>query len=272
MSIDELPDLHPPQYGAVEDPDRPILSFAWRAEGAHRLAAHSHPRAHIIVPESGAYWVITPNGTWLVPVGQAIWLAPGVHHQIYSHGPVSARMLFVDRTYAAPLPERCGTVFVSPLLGQLLLRANQYGNDYAADGPMSRLAQVILDELSLLELAPLVLPVSDEPRLARIMEKLIEAPGTEAGLDSVVKEGGVSGRTLARLFRRETGMTFTEWKTRLRLLESVERLARGASVTEVAFDLGYSSTSSFVYMFRSNLGVPPGRFRAAETREVGRTR
>ena len=57
-------------------------------------------------------------------------------------------------------------------------------------------------------------------------------------------------------------MTFTQWKTRLLLIESVEPVARGGSVTEVALDLGYSSTSSFVYMFRSNLGVSPGRYQA----------
>jgi hypothetical protein len=75
------------------DTARPILSFEWRAPGAHRAAAHSHPRGHIIFPESGAFWVLTPEGTWLVPSGQAIWIPPRVHHEIYSHGPVSARML-----------------------------------------------------------------------------------------------------------------------------------------------------------------------------------
>jgi AraC-like DNA-binding protein len=46
------------------------------------------------------------------------------------------------------------------------------------------------------------------------------------------------------------------------LVESIERLSRGATVTQVALDLGYNSTSSFVYMFRSNLGVSPGHYQA----------
>jgi AraC-like DNA-binding protein len=65
-----------------------------------------------------------------------------------------------------------------------------------------------------------------------------------------------------RLFHEQTGMSFTQWRTRLLLVEAVERLVAGASVTDVAVDLGYGSTSSFVYMFRSNLGVSPGRYRA----------
>lgn len=263
MTVDKLPGLDLPDLGNVCDPRRPILSLAWQAPGAHRAAAHAHARGHVIYPESGAYWVSTPEGTWLVPPGQAIWIPPQVHHEVYSHGAVSARVLFVDPAYAGPLPRRCGTVKVSALLTELLLRAVGYGNDYPPDGPAARLARVMLDELAAMELAPLLLPISKDPRLARVMARLIENPAAQHGLEKMAKDSGASIRTLARLFHDETGMTFTEWKTRLLLIESIERLARGATVTEVAIDLGYSSTSSFVYMFRSNLGISPGRYRLA---------
>jgi hypothetical protein len=96
MSVDKLPDLNRPNFGDIWDPSRPTLSFGWKATGPHRAAARGHARAHIIHPETGAYRVITPAGTWLVPSGQAIWIPPKIHHEVYSHGTVSARMLFVD--------------------------------------------------------------------------------------------------------------------------------------------------------------------------------
>jgi AraC-like DNA-binding protein len=52
--------------------------------------------------------------------------------------------------------------------------------------------------------------------------------------------------------------------SRLLLIEVIERLSSGATVTEVAFALGYSGTSSFVYMFRRNLGVSSGSYRVRE--------
>jgi len=264
MTVDKLPDLNPPPFGDVLDPARPILSFAWYAPEAHRAAAHSHPRAHIIYPDSGAYWVVTPEGKWLAPAGQAIWIPPRVHHEVYSHGRGRTRILFVDPSVADGLPERCGTVKVSALLQELILRAVAYGNDYPAGGPAARLAQVVLDELALMDLAPLLLPLGTDPRLVRAMAMLIAEPSLHDDLEAVARQSGASLRTLARLFRKETGMTFSQWKTRLLLVESTERLARGASVTEVAFELGYNNVSSFVYMFRTNLGVPPGRYRARE--------
>lgn len=261
MGVEKLPDLQQPIWCDICDRARPVLSYTWYAEGAHRAARHTHVRAHIICPQAGAYWVVTPAGTWLVPAGLAIWIPPLVPHEVYTHGSASARIFFVDQFHAEALPARCGTVKVSPFLDALLSRAVEYGNDYTPESPAARLARVLLDELAAMEFAPILLPISKNPRVARIMERLIEDPERADGFAQLAREAAVSPRTLARLFRRETGMTLTQWKTNLRLAEAIKRLARGATVTDVALDLGYGSTSSFIYMFRSRLGVPPGHYR-----------
>ncbi|WP_321490422.1 helix-turn-helix transcriptional regulator [uncultured Hyphomonas sp.] len=262
MNVENLPDLNPPQdLGDILDPSRPVLSLAVEKDGAHRVAAHQHDRGHIVCPRSGAYWIVTPEGTWLVPAGFALWIPPCVHHEIYSHGSVSARVLFIDPACSDQLTPNGGVVKVTPFLEALFDRVMTYGNEYEAGSPGARLAQVALDEFAQLEFASLFLPVAKEPRLARVMRLLIEAPGLDTGIAELAKEAGASERTLARLFRKETGMTFTQWKTNLTLLQSMERLEKGEAVADVAHDLGYSSPSSFVYMFRRRLGVPPGTFR-----------
>lgn len=264
MTVEKLPDLDLPAMGQVIDAGRPVLSYGWAARGAHRAAAHSHPRAHLIAPVSGAYWVVTEEGTWLVPEGLAIWLPPGVRHEVYSHASVSARILFVDPAWAGGLPQRGGTVRISALMEALLARIIEEGNAYGPDSPAARLAMVMLDELSRMEFSRLPLPVSKEPRLARVMAEVIASPLGETGLDELARGAGASARTLARLFQAETGMSFTQWRTNLRLAEAIRRLAEGSTITEVAFDLGYSSASAFTYMFRRNLGVPPRRYRDGE--------
>jgi len=262
MSVEKLPSLGIPDLGDMIDAVRPVTGLAYISDKAHRASAHSHPRAHIICPQTGAYWVITPEGTWLVPAGLAIWIPPGIHHEVYSHGAVSAQVLFVDPAHAAPLPARCGTVRVTPLLSALVERTLRYGNDYRPGSPAERLARVMLDELASMTFAPLFLPVSKEPRLARAMLKLMADPGPGFGIDDLARETGASPRTLARLFRSETGLSFGEWRRNLVLSRAIERLEKGEQVTEVALDLGYGSPSSFTYMFRKRLGVPPRRYRA----------
>jgi AraC-like DNA-binding protein len=264
MNVDDLPNLNPVSFGDVVDRRRPILSYRSEAEGPHRAAAHQHPRAQLIYPLRGAYWVTTPQGNWLVPPKQAVWIPSNIHHEVFSHDSVTALMLFVDVAYADALPKRCVAVSLSPFLRELLKKAVEHGSDYPPAGREVRLIRVMLDELNEMTVAPFFLPMSQEKRVRRVMEALLEHPADERSLEALAKESGASTRTLARLFRKETGMTFVQWKTQLRLIEAIDRLSQGQSVTQVTFDLGYSSASAFIYMFRRKLGVTPGEYLRAQ--------
>jgi AraC-like DNA-binding protein len=65
---------------------------------------------------------------------------------------------------------------------------------------------------------------------------------------------------LERLFQKETGLTFAQWRRQLRLHAAIVRLNRGESVTSVALDAGYQNTSAFIEMFRRLVGCTPGRY------------
>ena len=65
---------------------------------------------------------------------------------------------------------------------------------------------------------------------------------------------------MARLFVKETGLTFGAWRQQGRLLKALEWLAENRPVTLIALDLGYESPSAFIAMFRRAFGVPPGHY------------
>ncbi|MBV1795650.1 helix-turn-helix domain-containing protein [Siccirubricoccus sp. G192] len=67
----------------------------------------------------------------------------------------------------------------------------------------------------------------------------------------------MSGRTLARRFEAELGMSLRSWRRRLRLFKAIELLGGSLSVTQTAMELGYGSTSAFVYAFRTEMGCGP---------------
>jgi AraC-like DNA-binding protein len=91
---------------------------------------------------------------------------------------------------------------------------------------------------------------------------MIAAPANRGTIDLWAKRGGLSERTLARVVRRETGMSFGRWRQQLSIMLAVKWLAGGASIQQVAGDLGYESVPSFVTMFRKALGTSPGRYMA----------
>jgi AraC-like DNA-binding protein len=82
-----------------------------------------------------------------------------------------------------------------------------------------------------------------------------------AELSVIAKNSGASTRTLQRLFLDETGLGFSEWRQRLRLLHAAALLGSGASVTEAGLDAGYTSASAFIAAFRKQMGRTPARMR-----------
>jgi AraC-like DNA-binding protein len=73
----------------------------------------------------------------------------------------------------------------------------------------------------------------------------------------------MSERSLARLVRDETGLTFGRWRQQLHLMVALHQLAAGQTVQRVADMLGYDSVTAFITMFRKALGKPPAKYFAS---------
>lgn len=245
---------------AVDTHDRPVTFRIREYAAPHKVAMHRHRRAQLLYSSRGVMQVSTAHGIWVVPSNRAVWLPPETDHEVVSHGPLSLRNLYFEPRYCVHLPRECGVVTVSPLLRELILHAVQLSPDYDEAGPDGRLMQVILDQIQALPIAPLHLPLSDEPRLRAIMSALQADPANSRSLEEWGVRVGASARTLGRLFLAQTGFTFGQWRQQVRLLAALEGLAQGRSVTAVAADLGYEKQSAFITMFKRALGKTPGRF------------
>ena len=127
----------------------------------------------------------------------------------------------------------------------------------------ARIAAVILDEIASLPRQRLTLPLPSERRLLKIAQQLAADPADPRSLPEWAAWAGIAPRTLTRRFALETGLAFSAWRTRARLMRAIELLAAGGAVTSVALELGYDSLSAFISMFRRSLGVSPGKFSAA---------
>jgi AraC-like DNA-binding protein len=110
---------------------------------------------------------------------------------------------------------------------------------------------------------PLHLPMPRERRLAALAERILASPAEAWTLERCAAELGCSERTLARLFRRETELSFGAWLRHARLMAALTLLARGFKVTAVALDCGYETPSAFTLMFRRMMGTPPSRYFAS---------
>jgi AraC-like DNA-binding protein len=81
--------------------------------------------------------------------------------------------------------------------------------------------------------------------------------------DDLAAEIGMSRSAFATRFTTVMGMPPMRYLTRWRMKQAAGDLtARGKSVSEVAYDLGYSSEAAFTRAFRREFGSPPGEWRA----------
>ncbi|MCC9620639.1 helix-turn-helix transcriptional regulator [Thalassospira sp. MA62] len=258
-TFDHRPTHHNKRARPKELPRAVYVRVSDMPAGYH-VAAHSHDWSQLLYALEGTMTVVTEAGMWIVPPQRAVWVPPHTEHAVTCSGFTRARHLYIGRDVQANLPDRCMVIDVSPLLRELIRAATEIPVEYDEDGEDGRLIRVLIDQIKAPDQDKLHLPAPKDIRLCRICDHLQQHPANNRTLDDWAQVCGASSRTLARLFQRETGMPFREWRQKLRLLYALEMLANDRSVTETALDLGYENTSAFIAMFRKATGCTPGGY------------
>ncbi|MEU1514625.1 helix-turn-helix transcriptional regulator [Streptomyces sp. NPDC005811] len=222
-----------------------------------RIDAHRHDDHQIVYAGSGVLAVTTDAGTWFAPGTRALWVPAGTAHAHRAYGPLDLHLVGLPAE-DNPLGLDTPTVLaVSPLLRELI---RAYTADPEDTGPeRARLLAVLRDQLRVSPQQPMRLPTPADPRLAAVCALVHADPSDQRTLAALGAATGTGERTLSRLFRREFGMTFPQWRTQSRLYHALRLLADGTPVTTVALRCGWSSASAFIDVFRRSFGHTPGR-------------
>ncbi len=148
-------------------------------------------------------------------------------HAVRMDGVVQMRALFLRADAAARGPAAVTVIAVSPLLRELILTVCGEPVVWDARGPIRLVAALVLHEIGRARTRKLSLPACRDPRLARVAAALVADPADPRDLDGYAAVAGASVRTLARLFRSDTGMSFQQWRCQLRMTEALARIAQG---------------------------------------------
>jgi AraC family transcriptional regulator len=137
------------------------------------------------------------------------------------------------------------------------------------------------DRLSAEELGIAILEesASEERRVAavdphcvrRAKAALHDCAEGRSSLTQIASDLGVSAVHLTQSFKRSEGIPLYRYQTHLRLGRALDRLPSQDDITDLAFELGFSSHSHFTAAFRSEFGITPSRYRS-EARAFGRVK
>ena len=82
-------------------------------------------------------------------------------------------------------------------------------------------------------------------------------------LHRVAEEVGFSPNHFSTVFSQETGQTFVEYLTAVRIEAAKHLLTCGNSrMSDIAFDVGYQDSHYFSYLFKKHVGVSPREYRS----------
>ncbi len=240
--------------------ESPVFARVENYQNGTRIPWHTHNLAQLIHATEGVMTVETNCGLWVVPPRRAVWVPAFEPHRIRMTGAVSLRSLYLEPALSPFKHGKCCIVNVSSLLKACILRVIQFDQPYPDEGSEARLVTVILDEICTAPIAPLNLLIPKDQRARRVAEAFQTDVTDRRPISAWAQFAGSSTRTLERLFREDTGMTFGVWQRQVRLLHALEVMAAGKNVTAAALEVGFDTPSAFIAMFRRAMGVTPAKY------------
>jgi AraC-like DNA-binding protein len=234
----------PPEADKTVQFDRHYLLYA--AKGTMRLKA------------AGRSWTLPPARAALIAANAPITLTIATTITCCS-------ALFSPADYDTPAAPLC-VLDMSPLARELILACRDYGPEAPTPSTDGKL---LFDTLFMLAkkaaAAPndMWMPVGQSDAVDKALHLTEAGIAEPLSMTKIADQVGLTERTLARRFQEELGMPWRDCLRRLRMIRAVEGLADPTrQVTEIAMDVGYSSTSAFNNAFLDFTGQTPTAFRA----------
>jgi AraC-like DNA-binding protein len=247
------------------------------------MAVHAHREGHLIFHVEGPPAEVVVDGrAWPLSAGQAVAVSPFQAHfyrPVVPRTPVVALVLyikpgwFVENARRASGSLRFGRVGIEVIdyFARLVVETFHSMLDPERDDPalpdrLCTLTQAAFDQSWQWTDRGSMFTGARQVRrdfrirkaLGLIQDWLCDFPG----LDAVAREVGLSRPHFFKLFHEQVGVTPAIYLNSLRMEEAIERLAcTPHPVTEISFDLGFSSQASFSRFFIANGVVAPSAYR-----------
>lgn len=239
------------------DPDRygaPVVGIA-STLGPHDSGLHNHQRGQLLFTRRGCARITLAQQLCLLPPSRAVWIPPLISHRAVMQQSVDYRSIYLTAPLCKALPPHVCIIDVSPLLRAVLdpITDAAFESDWT-QGRNAHLLGLCLDEIRTAAQQPMLLPMPTDKRLLPLLAALDHLPPSLAMLEQQL---GASGRTIGRIFQRETGMSYQQWRQQWRLMRAIELLATGRSLSYSATELGFASDSAFIAFFKHMTGRTP---------------
>lgn len=192
--------------------------------------------------------------------GEAIWVPPGVTHRTRTDAGAVVFPFFLEPAALSGTLAEVHVVRIPPGWEEWLVHRWDDNSHTRDPLPGSEALLRLVAGPPARPDGPPVVGALSMPRSAEASEVahlLLRDPGSRRSVESFAAQQRISARTLQRQFRQETGMTFSTWRTRSRVVAAAGHLAEGRTVGWTGRHVGYATETGFTKAFRSHTGRTP---------------
>lgn len=224
---------------------------------------HSHKAAQIIFVSAGSIEIYIENDM-ILGANTVIFLPSYIPHKVVYNKRAITHILFFNSNLFS-VPESRLIVSANPLLKALIIKASNIHQNktgtWSNTSPDNPLLQLILQELQEAKHMPFMqITIPQDKRLVKVITYLESRLSESCNLNAICAACGISDRHLTRLFKKETGISFSLWRQHFKLMHAINILQHSKSTTLAAQQLGFSSDSSFIHFFKKISGHTPSYF------------
>ncbi|HTE23926.1 helix-turn-helix domain-containing protein [Flavitalea sp.] len=247
---------------------RPNSVFVLHEKSEKLIPAHTHNKGQLSYVEGGIAYITIANKTYFVPARHYFWIPKGLKHVLrIGHSATVLRSLYFygldDHTN--PFYKRLGIYPARELLIQMINYTEQWDGkhvtikDYNFEFLIS--LKKLLPGISNKSL-PIILPLTDDDRMQKIVRHLEKNISEQLSLESVSKKFNLGKRSLSRLFQSTLKISFLQYLKTVRMIKAIEIILKTTkSIKEVSFMCGYSDIGSFSNAFYQFTHFRPSDFR-----------
>lgn len=243
--------------------------FVMHEKSEKLIPLHKHSKGQLSYVEGGIAYITCENRTYVVPAKHYFWIPRGLDHILrigYSATVLRSLYFYAHDDASDPFYSKLGIYPASELLIQMINYTERWDGRHVSrkDKNFEFLVALknILPQFSNKAL-PIILPTTDNEQMQRIIKYLEKNIGERLTVTSVSSHFNISERTLSRLFQSNLQMSFLQYLKTIRMVKAIEILLKTQrSISEIAFEVGYVTLSSFSDAFQEFTHARPSDFRS----------
>ncbi|RFS21059.1 AraC family transcriptional regulator [Chitinophaga silvatica] len=242
--------------------------FVMHEKSEKLIPLHTHNKGQLSYVEGGIAYITIDYKTYVVPARHYFWIPQGMPHilRIGNSATVLRSLYFYAHDDESnPFYKKLGIYPASELLIQMINYSERWDGKHVTpkDDNFEFLVALkkLLPQLNNKAL-PIILPTTDNEQMQPIIRFLEKNIGEKLTLEDVSKKFNISERSLSRLFQSSIHISFLQYLKTLRMVKAIELILKSNKpISEIAYNVGYTSISSFSDAFHEFTNSRPSDFR-----------